>query len=103
MRKHSKKGAKKSEKPAMTVGVDIGDRYSRYCGLQHAELLEEGRIGTDAESLRRHFAGESRKRIAIECGTHSPWISRLLKELGHEVIVANAGKVEGHQRERIEE
>src|ERR1700758_4769558 len=26
-------------------------------------------------------------------GTHSPWISRLFSELGHEVIVANARKV----------
>jgi transposase len=32
-------------------------------------------------------------RIAIEAGTHSPWVSRLLKRLGHEVIVANARKV----------
>jgi transposase len=34
-----------------------------------------------------------RSRIALEIGTHSPWISRLLNELGHEVIVANARKV----------
>jgi transposase len=34
-----------------------------------------------------------RSRIALEIGTHSPWVSRLLKELGHEVIVANARKV----------
>jgi len=32
-------------------------------------------------------------RIALECGTHSPWISRLLKKLGHQVIVANARKI----------
>src|SRR6476659_3416917 len=34
-----------------------------------------------------------RSRIALETGTHSPWISRLLRELGHEVIVPNARKV----------
>jgi len=34
-----------------------------------------------------------RCRIAIEVGTHSPWVSRLLKSLGHEVIVANARQV----------
>src|SRR5438045_3160975 len=34
-----------------------------------------------------------RSRIALEIGTHSPWISRLLSDLGHEVIVANARKV----------
>jgi transposase len=31
--------------------------------------------------------------IAIETGTHSPWISRLLEECGHEVLVANARKL----------
>src|SRR5262249_39663035 len=31
--------------------------------------------------------------VAVEMGTHTRWISRLLRELGHEVIVANARKV----------
>jgi len=31
-------------------------------------------------------------RIAIEAGTHSPWVSRVLQELGHEVLVANSRK-----------
>ena len=32
-------------------------------------------------------------RIAIETGTHSPWVSRLLEECGHEVLVANSRKL----------
>jgi transposase len=32
-------------------------------------------------------------RAALEVGTHSPWVSRLLDRLGHEVIVANARHV----------
>jgi transposase len=32
-------------------------------------------------------------RIAIEAGTHSPWVSRLLEECGHEVLVGNARKL----------
>lgn len=39
------------------------------------------------------FAGMKRCRIASEVGTHSPWVSRLLKSMGHEVIVANARQV----------
>ena len=31
-------------------------------------------------------------RVAMEAGTHSPWVSRLLKRLGHEVLVANPRK-----------
>ena len=32
-------------------------------------------------------------RIAIETGTHSPWVSRVLEECDHEVLVANARKL----------
>lgn len=94
MKKDSRKAVSKREKPAITVGIDIGDRFSRYCVLQHAEMMEEGRIKSESEALRRHFEGQPRMRVAMECGTHSPWISRLLEELGHEVIVANTRKLE---------
>jgi transposase len=39
------------------------------------------------------FGGLSPTRIAVEAGTHSPWVSRLLKECGHEVLVANPRKL----------
>jgi transposase len=45
------------------------------------------------KALQEVFGAMPRSRIALEIGTHSPWISRLLSELGHEVIVANARKV----------
>jgi transposase len=42
-----------------------------------------------------------RTRIALEVGTHSAWIARLLMELGHEVFVANPRKLRGiYQNER---
>ena len=92
-----KKGSRacvKPEKPSMTVGIDLGDRFSRYCVMnQTGEVIEEGRIATTATALERHFAGEARQRIAMECGTHSPWVSRLLQEMGHEVWVANTRKI----------
>lgn len=82
------------DKPAITVGLDLGDRYSRYCLLnQEGEVIEEGRIQSTEAAFRRHFEDEPRQRIALECGTHSPWVSRLLKTLGHQVIVANARKI----------
>ena len=82
------------DKPEMTMGLDIGDRYSHYCLLnQPGDVVEEGRIQSTEAALRRHFEGEPCMRIALECGTHSPWISRLLTALGHQVIVANARKI----------
>ena len=56
-------------------------------------MLEEGRLRTTREALRRRFASERPLRIAVETGTHSPWVSRLLEECGHEVLVANARKL----------
>jgi transposase len=80
--------------PRMTVGLDLGDRYSHYCLLnEEGGVIEEGRIQSTEMALRRHFEGEPRLRIALECGTHSPWVSRLLNTLGHQVIVANARKI----------
>jgi transposase len=54
--------------------------------------MEEGRLRTTPEALRRRFASEPSLRIAIETGTHSPWVSRVLEECAQEVLVANARK-----------
>jgi len=75
-------------------GVDLGDRNSWYCILDETGHIQvEERVRTTAKALQEVFGGMPRSRIALEIGTHSPWISRLLSELGHEVIVANARKV----------
>ena len=55
--------------------------------------MEEGRLRTTPEALRRRFGSEQPLRIAIEAGTHSPWVSRVLEECGHEILVANARKL----------
>jgi transposase len=78
----------------LTIGLDLGDRNSWYCVLDEAGQIQlEQRVRTNAKALREVFSAVPRSRIALEIGTHSPWISRLLRELGHEVIVANARKV----------
>jgi transposase len=78
----------------LTIGLDLGDRNSWYCVLDEAGQIQlEQRLRTTAEAFRKVFDGMPRSRIALETGTHSPWVSRLLAELGHEVIVANARKV----------
>src|SRR5215211_5477734 len=84
------------ERPKVTAGVDIGDKYSYLCLIdqESGEVIEEGRLRTNPEAFRRRFASEQPPmRIAIEAGTHSPWASRVLEECGHEVLVANARKL----------
>ena len=81
--------------PKMTAGLDLGDNYSYLCLIDtgSGEIMEEGRLRTTPEALRRRFASEQPMHIAIETGTHSPWVSRLLEECGHEVLVANSRKL----------
>ena len=84
-----------SNQPQMTAGLDLGDKYSYLCLIDtdSGEVIEEGRLRTTPEALRRRFCSERPLRVAIEAGTHSPWVSRLLEECGHEVLVANARKL----------
>ena len=84
------------QQPMTTAGLDLGDKYSYLCLIdsQSGEVIEEGRLRTSPEAFRRRFSSERPPmRIAIETGTHSPWVSRLLEECGHEVLVANARKL----------
>lgn len=86
----SRKGAAQAGR-SITIGMDLGDKSSRYCLLEAAgEVVQEGRVSTTKKALGQVFGLLPRCRIAIEVGTHSPWVSRLLKSWGHEVIVANA-------------
>src|SRR5713226_4601512 len=79
----------------LTIGVDLGDRWSNYCVLDEAgEILLEQKLATTPEGMKQTFERIPRSLIAMETGTHSPWVSRLLKELGHEVLVAHAQRVE---------
>ena len=78
--------------PMVTAGLDLGDKYSYLCLIDTdtGKVLEEGRLRTTPEALRRRFDSEQQMRVAIEAGTHSPWVSRVLKECAHKVLVANA-------------
>jgi transposase len=84
-----KKISKMPTRMGETIGIDLGDKVSRYCIVDHhGEVVEEGSFRNQASSLEKHFGGEPR-RIALEAGSQSAWISRELKRLGHEVLVAN--------------
>jgi hypothetical protein len=77
----------------LTIGLDLGDRNRWYCVVDESgQIQREQRVHTSGKALQEVFGAMPRSRIALEIGTHSPWISRRLSELGHEVIVANARK-----------
>jgi transposase len=92
-RQSPRQASKASQKP-MTVGMDLGDKSSRYCALnEQGEVAGEGSVETTKKAMTEKFGRLGRTRIAMEVGTHLPWVSRLLASLGHEVIVANARQV----------
>jgi transposase len=98
-----------SQHYGVTAGIDLGDRYTHVCLLnsENGEVIEESRIPTSPKAFERRFSSSEPMRIAIETGTHSPWVSRLLEECGHEVLVANARKVrliygEGRKNDKID-
>jgi len=78
----------------LTMGLDLGDRSSSYCVLDEAgKIIVEQKLQTTPEAVKQTFGRVPQSRIAMETGTHSPWVSRLLRALGHEVIVAHAQRV----------
>jgi transposase len=78
----------------LTIGLDLGDRTSHYCILNEAgEVILESKLPTTPKGIEEVFSRIPRSGIALETGTHSPWISRQLTQLGHEVIVAHARNV----------
>ena len=69
----------------LTIGLGHGDRWSFYCVLDEAgKIILEQKVATTPEALKQAFAKIPRSLIALETGTHSPWVSRLLTELGHQ-------------------
>ena len=81
-------------KVKMTIGIDLGDVWSHYCTLnEDGEVVDRGRFRTTLSGVEKWFTDLPRARVAMEAGTHSIWVSEQLRELGHEVIVANVREV----------
>ena len=93
-RRASRKRLVSRKEDRLTIGLDLGDKASRYCVLESGgEIALEDRVATTRAGLIKKFQGLPPCRIAIEVGQHSPWVSRLLTGMGHEVIVANPRKL----------
>lgn len=108
MTKHSKSRLKgeAASQPRLgritTIGVDVGDKYSEMCLLDGRGCVQgRMRVRTTPAAVGAYFGGLARTRVALEIGTHSPWMSRLLEQCGHDVIVANARELRKiHQSDR---
>ena len=83
-----------SKEKKLTIGMDLGDESTYYCVLDEAgEVMAEQKLRTTKQAIQQVFSRIPRSRVALEAGLHSPWVSRQLSELGHEVIVAHGRNV----------
>ena len=84
MKKNNKERLRKEKKGTqLTVGLDLGDRSSRYCIVDEmGEVVVEGSFASTKKELDQVFSALARCRVACEVGTHSPWMSRQLTPLG---------------------
>lgn len=77
--------------PTTVIGLDLGSRRSHVCVLDRAsgQALERFEMSTTPDGLRARFQGRARSLVILEASGPSPWVSRLLEGLGHDVHVAH--------------
>lgn len=77
-----------------TVGLDLGDQHSHFCVLDaDCRILEQGQDAMSRTDLTAFFQRPASARVVLEVGGQSAWVSRLAKEQGLEVSVANSRRV----------
>ena len=96
------KNATARKRTQITIGLDLGDRRHTYYVLDGAgKMAREGSLGNTREQLATMARSYPGATVVMEAGTHSPWVSRFLQELGLRVIVANPRKTRAiYQNER---
>ena len=75
-------------------GLDISQKTIEIFALKGEKGVSFGKISNTQKSLNEFFdkvpAASQTITVALETGTHSAWISRLLEARGYDVIVAHA-------------
>lgn len=78
----------------ITVGMDMGDREHRVCHLDgEGKIVRWDKVRNTREAIWKYFKKLEPCHVGLEAGTHSGWVSRILEELGHEVVVGNPRKL----------
>jgi len=77
-----------------TIGLDMGDRKHSFCVLNcQGKVVLQDTVSNTSEAIRKRFEGHPPALFAVEAGTHSSWVSRVLEQMGHEVLVGNPRKL----------
>lgn len=81
-------------KDTITIGMDLGDKF-HIAVVFDGEGTEQGisKVTNTKTGINKFFERYKGATVAIEAGTHSPWISRYLEEMGCHVYVGNPRKL----------
>ena len=75
-------------------GIDVHQKASEICVVgEDGEVMERTRVPTRREALKRYFGVQPRMRVVMEAGGSSQWVSRVIEECGHEVVVCAPRRV----------
>lgn len=78
----------------LTTGLDLGDRLIHSCTLnERRQIVGRRKFPTTRGALTREFGRVPPRRIILEAGSQSLWISHVLRGLGHEVMVVDPRRV----------
>lgn len=85
----------KNSSTQYVIGIDLGNAKHAICvtDRRSGAIVDERNITNHRESLRRVSQKYPGAQMVMEVGSHSPWTSRFLQDLGHEVLVANPRKM----------
>ena len=82
-----------------TLGLDLGDRQHHVCVIDVAgNIVREASLPNTRPALAQLLVDFPQATVALEAGTHSPWISRYLTDFGATVLVANPRKLHAISR-----
>ena len=94
MAKDSKLTHNSAPVPAITIGLDLSDRFITYCTLDaQGNVTSRGHFALTRAALGKHFEDVPTARVVLETGAQAAWVSEALAQMGHEVVVANAASV----------
>lgn len=77
----------------LTIGLDVGDKKTQLCELRDRTVFVNKTITTSRAALSAEFANRPTSHVVLEVGSQSPWMSELLRALGHTVRVVDARRV----------
>lgn len=84
-----------TKRSRFVFGIDLGDRVSHVCEVDRrtGEVGMDVKVPTTREDFEVFFGAIPKSRVVIESSGSSPWVSRVGRAKGHEVIVANSRKL----------